>query len=88
MENSPPPSPYKFLKLEQEGERLHRIFNGLNRRFANIKNKAQRWISMLKEYENMLSCDMTMFEMEEKVGQLTQPNPCYVFTIKIITSEV
>ena len=57
---------YKFLKIEQKAENLHCVFNNLERRFLYQKNKAKRYFLMLKEYENMLKKDNTLFEKKKR----------------------
>ena len=44
----------KMFRLEQEGERLHKEFNGLERSQKQTLFKAKRYFDMLKEYENKL----------------------------------
>ena len=44
----------KILRLEQEGERLHAVLNGLESSLRNIQKKEQRYFIMLKRYENKL----------------------------------
>ena len=57
---------YKFLKIEQKAENLHCVFNNIERRFLYQKNKAKRYFLMLKEYENMLKKDNTLFEKKTR----------------------
>ena len=57
---------YKFLKIEQKAENLHCVFNNLERRFLYQKNKAKRYFLMLKEYDNMLKKDNTLFEKKKR----------------------
>ena len=46
---------YKYLKLEQMGERLHAIWNLLHRtRFFSVRNGNDRLMNMFMEYENSL----------------------------------
>ena len=46
---------YKYLKLEQMGERLHAIWNLLHRtRFFSVRNGNERLKNMFLEYENSL----------------------------------
>ena len=46
---------YKYLKLEQMGERLHAIWNLLHRtRFCSVRNGNERLMNMFIEYENSL----------------------------------
>ena len=45
---------FKMLKVEQMGEYLHCKFNQLSRQLAPIRNKEQKYFSMIKEYENSL----------------------------------
>ena len=46
---------YKYLKLEQMGERLHAIWNLLHRtRFFCIRNGNDKLLDMFMEYENIL----------------------------------
>ena len=51
-----------MLRLEEEGEHLHQVFNSLEKRYKNIKNRARRFWCMLKEYENSKSTDKTLFQ--------------------------
>ena len=44
----------KVLRLEQAGEKLHQVFNTLERKYRNIYNKEIRYWTMLKSYENKL----------------------------------
>ena len=43
---------YKMMKIEQQGEKIHKQLNDLDRQFGNIKNKAKRFFYMLRELEN------------------------------------
>ena len=46
---------YKFLKVEQAGERLHQIWNLLNRtRFFSVRNGKSQLLYAFMEYENLL----------------------------------
>ena len=46
---------YKFLKIEQLGEKIHAIWNLLHRaRFFSIRNGCQRLLNIFLEYENSL----------------------------------
>ena len=42
----------KMMRLEQEGERLHREFNSLERTKKQTLFKPKRYFDMLKNYEN------------------------------------
>ena len=53
---------YKMLKLEQAGEKVHSILNDLERLLSGIKNKETRYFILLKEYENLLRCDLKNFK--------------------------
>ena len=57
---------YKYLKLEQEGERLHNVLNDLERQFASVKNQALRYFLMMKELTNRQNCDLSIFNKEKK----------------------
>ena len=41
-----------MMKIEQQGEKLHKKLNDLDRQFGNIKNKSKRFFYMLRELEN------------------------------------
>ena len=43
---------YKMMKIEQQGEKIHKQLNDLDRQFGNIKNKAKSFFYMLRELEN------------------------------------
>ena len=43
---------YKMMKIEQQGEKIHKQLNDLDRQFGNIRNKAKRFFYMLRELEN------------------------------------
>ena len=45
-------SVYRMMKIEQQGEKLHKKLNDLDRQFGNIKNKSKRFFYMLRELEN------------------------------------
>ena len=46
---------YKFLKVEQAGERLHQIWNLLYRtRFFSVRNGKSQLLYAFMEYENLL----------------------------------
>ena len=45
-------SVYKMMKIEQQGVKLHKKLNDLDRQFGNIKNKSKRFFYMLRELEN------------------------------------
>ena len=55
-----------MLKVEEEGEHLHQVFNSLEKRFKNIKNRARRFWYMLKEYENSQGADKSLFQTARK----------------------
>ena len=55
-----------MLRLEEEGEHLHQVFNSLEKRFKNIKNRARRFWCMLKEYENSQGADKSLFQTARK----------------------
>ena len=55
-------SVYKFLQLEQEGERLNKILNELETKYKNIKNKAYRYFKMKEDLENMNYISMEKFK--------------------------
>ena len=44
----------KMMRLEQEGEHLHKEFNSLERSQKQTLFKPKRYYDMLKEYENKL----------------------------------
>ena len=39
----------------------------IEKRFVNIRSKALRYFYMIKEHENILSLNMTIFETEKKL---------------------
>ena len=41
-----------MMKIEQQGEKIHKQLNDLDKQFGNIKNKAKRFFYMLRELEN------------------------------------
>ena len=43
-----------ILRLEQEGEHLHQIFNTLEKTYKSTYNKENRYWLMLEEYENKI----------------------------------
>ena len=45
-------SVYKMMKIEQQGEKLHKKLNDVDRQFGNIKNKSKIFFYMLRELEN------------------------------------
>lgn len=55
-----------MLRREEEGEHLHQVFNSLEKRFKNIKNRARRFWCMLKEYENSKGADKSLFQKAKK----------------------
>ena len=61
---------YKMLKLEQEGERLHHVLKMIEKKYLNVKNKPLRYFYLIKDYENMLKCDMSIFDVPNKVGYI------------------
>ena len=42
----------KILRLEQEGEHLHALFNRSETKLKNTKDKSKRYWQMLGDYEN------------------------------------
>ena len=53
---------YLFLKVEQEGEKYHQIWNLLTRRkFFAIKEKKKQLLYTFLELENLLYLDKKMF---------------------------
>ena len=46
----------KILRLEQEGEHLHQMFNALERTLKPLVRKQERYFAMLKAYENKVYC--------------------------------
>ena len=55
-----------MLRLEEEGEHIHQVFNSLEKRFKNIKNRARRFWCMFKEYENSKEADKSLFQTARK----------------------
>ena len=55
-------SVYKFLKIEHKIENLHHIFNKIETNFLSVKNRAYRYFLMIREYENMVKTDQSLFE--------------------------
>ena len=55
-----------MMKLEQAGEKLHATLNNIERRLEKIKNKAQRYWCLLREYENFIICDLTDFSLQKR----------------------
>ena len=47
-----------MLALEQGGESLHQIMNSLERKYANVAKRSERFWKMLREYENRLGCEL------------------------------
>ena len=46
---------FKFLKVEQAGERFHNVWNTLTRtKFFAVKDKRQKLLFTFKEYENLI----------------------------------
>ena len=53
---------YKYLKLEQAGERVHNIWNTLKRsRFFAVKDSKLKLFYTFMEYENFLYVDKKIF---------------------------
>ena len=53
---------YKFMKVEQAGERLHNLWNTLTRsRFFSVNDKKKKMLLTFKEYENMLYLNKKLF---------------------------
>ena len=46
---------HKFLTLEQEGERLHKQLDYMERMYKSVQDKAERYFLMKKEHENKLN---------------------------------
>ena len=42
----------EMLRIEQEGEHLHQVFNTLERKYKNVALRERRFWYMLQEYEN------------------------------------
>ena len=57
---------YKFLKLEQEGERLHHILKQLEKKFENVKDPSYKLYLIIREYENILKSDKSLFEKNKR----------------------
>ena len=55
-----------MMKVEQAGEKLHAILNNIERRLEKIKNKAQRYWCLLREYENFIMCDLSGFAPQKR----------------------
>ena len=45
-----------MVRLDQEGEHLHQVFNTLERVYKAIASKPLRYFHMLEAYENKLYC--------------------------------
>ena len=56
-----------ILLLEQEGEHLHQIMNALERRKKMIIDRAERFWSLLEDWENKIYSDSSMFETRKSV---------------------
>ena len=50
----------EMLRIEQEGEHLHQVFNTLERKYKNVALRERRFWYILQEYENKYT------EREEK----------------------
>ena len=57
---------YKYLRLEQAGEKMHHILNELEIQYGNVKNQAYRFYLMIKEVENRMNCDFTIFQRKPR----------------------
>ena len=54
------------MKVEQAGEKLHATLNNIERRLEKIKNKAQRNLCLLQEYENLILCNLSGFAPQKR----------------------
>ena len=57
---------YKYLKLEQAGERLHNVLNQLERQYASVMNIALRYFYMLKALADKQKSSTWMFETQKR----------------------
>jgi hypothetical protein len=54
---------YKFLKVEQAGEKIHQVWNLLNQtRFFCVRNGKEKLYHCFMEYENLLYIDKSQFK--------------------------
>ena len=54
---------YKFLKVEQAGERFHQIWNTLTRtKFFSVRDKKLKLLYTYKEYKNYLYLNKSLFK--------------------------
>lgn len=58
---------YQMLKLEQEGERIHKELNQLEQSLGNIRNKPFRYYHLLKKYYIKLNLPLDIFKVQKKV---------------------
>ena len=57
----------EMMRIEQEGEHLHQVFNTLERKYKNVANRERRFWFMLQEYENRYTDREEKEKMFEKV---------------------
>ena len=55
---------FKYLKLEQECERLHKELNELERQFSCVKNVALRYFLMMKELKARQKWEKSLFDQK------------------------
>ena len=57
---------FKYLKLEQAGERLHNVLNQLERQYGTVRNIALRYFYMMKALADKQKSSTWMFEKQKR----------------------
>ena len=55
----------KILRVEQEGEHLHQLFNSLENKYKSVSGREERFWFILTEYENKLYITDSLFQVKK-----------------------
>ena len=56
----------KILRLEQEGEHPHQVFNSLENKYKNVSRREDRFWYILTEFENKLYVKDSLFKVKKR----------------------
>ena len=57
---------YKYLKMEQEGERIHQRIKKLDQKYTNVRDKTERYYLIIRDLENENNTDLTDFQRKKR----------------------
>ena len=74
---------YRYLKIEQAGEKIHKRLNELEKMYQSVSSKPTRYYYMLRDIENENLCDFSMFQPKKRNLE-RQCDQCNVVCVGIL----